>query len=306
MSLFHLIAPSGYCIKQHAALRGIQRLTDAGHQVNNVEVIARRCERFAGTETERLEDLNSLARLTTPNTIVLSVRGGYGASRLLADIDWQALVARQQHDPLLICGHSDFTAIQCGLLAQGNVITFSGPMLVANFGADELNAFTEHHFWLALRNKTFTIEWQGEGPTCQTEGTLWGGNLAMLISLIGTPWMPKIGTPWIGTPWMPKIENGILVLEDINEHPFRVERMLLQLYHAGILPRQKAIILGSFSGSTPNDYDAGYNLESVYAFLRSRLSIPLITGLDFGHEQRTVTLPTTHGYAAVGRTCHSE
>ncbi|EPZ8784943.1 muramoyltetrapeptide carboxypeptidase [Escherichia coli] len=278
MSLFHLIAPSGYCIKQHAALRGIQRLTDAGHQVNNVEVIARRCERFAGTETERLEDLNSLARLTTPNTIVLAVRGGYGASRLLADIDWQALVARQQHDPLLICGHSDFTAIQCGLLAQGNVITFSGPMLVANFGADELNAFTEHHFWLALRNKTFTIEWQGEGPTCQTEGTLWGGNLAMLISLIGTPWMPKI-------------ENGILVLEDINEHPFRVERMLLQLYNAGILPRQKAIILGSFSGSTPNDYDAGYNLESVYAFLRSRLSIPLITGLDFGHEQRTVTLP---------------
>ncbi|EOB0304372.1 muramoyltetrapeptide carboxypeptidase [Escherichia coli] len=278
MSLFHLIAPSGYCIKQHAALRGIHRLTDEGHQVNNVEVIARRCERFAGTETERLEDLNSLVRLTTPNTIVLAVRGGYGASRLLADIDWQALVARQQHDPLLICGHSDFTAIQCGLLAQGNVITFSGPMLVANFGADELNAFTEHHFWLALRNKTFTIEWQGEGPTCQTEGTLWGGNLAMLISLIGTPWMPKI-------------ENGILVLEDINEHPFRVERMLLQLYHAGILPRQKAIILGSFSGSTPNDYDAGYNLESVYAFLRSRLSIPLITGLDFGHEQRTVTLP---------------
>ncbi|HAW5749482.1 TPA: muramoyltetrapeptide carboxypeptidase [Escherichia coli] len=278
MSLFHLIAPSGYCIKQHAALRGIQRLTDAGHQVNNVEVIARRCERFAGTETERLEDLNSLARLTTPNTIVLAVRGGYGASRLLADIDWQALVARQQHDPLLICGHSDFTAIQCGLLAQGNVITFSGPMLVANFGADELNAFTEHYFWLALRNETFTIEWQGEGPTCQTEGTLWGGNLAMLISLIGTPWMPKI-------------ENGILVLEDINEHPFRVERMLLQLYHAGILPRQKAIILGNFSGSTPNDYDAGYNLESVYAFLRSRLSIPLITGLDFGHEQRTVTLP---------------
>lgn len=253
MSLFHLIAPSGYSIKQHAALRGIQRLTDAGHQVNNVEVIARRCERFAGTETERLEDLNSLARLTTPNTIVLAVRGGYGASRLLADIDWQALVARQQHDPLLICGHSDFTAIQCGLLAQGNVITFSGPMLVANFGADELNAFTEHHFWLALRNKTFTIEWQGEGPTCQTEGTLWGGNLAMLISLIGTPWMPKI-------------ENGILVLEDINEHPFRVERMLLQLYHAGILPRQKAIILGSFSGSTSNDYDAGYNTESVYAF----------------------------------------
>lgn len=278
MSLFHLIAPSGYCINQQAALRGLTRLRETGHQVNNASVIHRREQRFAGTEAERLADVNSLASLTTADTIVMPVRGGYGASRLLENIDWQALTARQQHNPLLICGHSDFTAIQSGLLAHGNVITFSGPMLAANFGAEEMNAFTEYHFWLALRNAQYTVEWQGQGPACQTEGTLWGGNLAMLISLIGTPWMPKI-------------ENGILVLEDINEHPFRVERMLLQLLDAGILNRQNAIVLGSFSGSTPNEYDAGYDLDAVYAFLRSRLSVPLITGLDFGHEQRTVTLP---------------
>lgn len=64
----------------------------------------------------------------------------------------------------------------------------------------------------------------------------------------------------------------------------------MQLEYAGILNRQSAIVLGSFSGAAPNEYDAGYSLESVYAFLRSRLSVPLITGLDFGHEQRTVTL----------------
>ncbi|MEG2226279.1 MAG: muramoyltetrapeptide carboxypeptidase [Citrobacter sp.] len=278
MSRFHLIAPSGYCINQQAALRGLSRLTEAGHQVDNSAVIARRCQRFAGTEAERLADVNALVNLNTPDTIVMAVRGGYGASRLLADIDWQALANRQQHNPLLLCGHSDFTAIQCGLLAQGNVISFSGPMLAANFGAEEMNAFTEHHFWQAVRNAQFTLEWQGNGPACATEGTLWGGNLAMLISLMGTPWMPAI-------------ENGILVLEDINEHPFRIERMLLQLYHAGILARQNAIILGSFSGSAPNDYDAGYSLDSVCDFLRARLSVPLIDGLDFGHEQRTVTLP---------------
>ncbi|MBA3147344.1 muramoyltetrapeptide carboxypeptidase [Salmonella enterica] len=278
MSLFHLIAPSGYCINQQAALRGVQRLTDAGHQVENDEVIRRRYQRFAGTDAERLADVNSLASLTSPDTIVMPVRGGYGASRLLDRIDWQALASRQQRDPLLICGHSDFTAIQAGLLAQANVITFSGPMLAANFGAETLNTFTEQHFWLALRKAQFTVEWQGDGPQCDVQGTLWGGNLAMLISLIGTHWMPTI-------------EKGILVLEDINEHPFRVERMLLQLEYAGILNRQSAIILGSFSGAAPNEYDAGYSLESVYAFLRSRLSVPLITGLDFGHEQRTVTLP---------------
>ncbi|EAA6074461.1 muramoyltetrapeptide carboxypeptidase [Salmonella enterica subsp. enterica] len=278
MSLFHLIAPSGYCINQQAALRGVQRLTDAGHQVENDEVIRRRYQRFAGTDAERLADVNSLASLTSPDTIVMPVRGGYGASRLLDRIDWQALASRQQRDPLLICGHSDFTAIQAGLLAQANVITFSGPMLAANFGAEMLNTFTEQHFWLALRKAQFTVEWQGDGPQCDVQGTLWGGNLAMLISLIGTPWMPTI-------------DKGILVLEDVNEHPFRVERMLLQLEYAGILNRQSAIVLGSFSGAAPNEYDAGYSLESVYAFLRSRLSVPLITGLDFGHEQRTVTLP---------------
>ncbi|EEM9306617.1 muramoyltetrapeptide carboxypeptidase [Salmonella enterica] len=278
MSQFHLIAPSGYCINQQAALRGVQRLTDAGHQVENDEVIRRRYQRFAGTDAERLADVNSLASLTSPDTIVMPVRGGYGASRLLDRIDWQALASRQQRDPLLICGHSDFTAIQAGLLAQANVITFSGPMLAANFGAETLNTFTEQHFWLALRKAQFTVEWQGDGPQCDVQGTLWGGNLAMLISLIDTPWMPTI-------------DKGILVLEDVNEHPFRVERMLLQLEYAGILNRQSAIVLGSFSGAAPNEYDAGYSLESVYAFLRSRLSVPLITGLDFGHEQRTVTLP---------------
>lgn len=278
MSLIHLIAPSGYCINQTAAARGVERLEAAGHQVENREVILRREQRFAGTEQARLADINHLATLEGENRIVMAVRGGYGASRLLEGIDWSALVARQQQDPLLICGHSDFTAIQMGLLAAGNVITFSGPMLAGNFGAETLDAFTEYHFWQALRNPVFTLEWSSDGPDCQASGTLWGGNLAMLVSLIGTPWLPAI-------------ENGILVVEDINEHPFRVERMLLQLHYAGVLNRQQAIVLGSFSGIAANDYDAGYDLQSMCRYLRSRLRVPVISGLDFGHEPRTVTLP---------------
>ena len=277
MSQFHLIAPSGYCINQDAAQRGVQRLLGFGHQVENQTIIPRRQQRFAGTEAQRLNDINSLVNLKGEDRTVLAVRGGYGASRLLESIDWQDLAQRQQKDPLLICGHSDFTVIQLGLLALHNVITFSGPMLAGNFGAPALDAFTLEHFWRALRNPTYSITWQGQGPHWACEGQLWGGNLAMLVSLIGTPWLPDI-------------EDGILVLEDINEHPFRVERMLLQLYHAGILERQSAIVLGSFSGAAPNDYDAGYSLETMVDFIRSRLDIPVITGLDFGHEQQTVTL----------------
>ena len=278
MSQFHLIAPSGYCINQDAAQRGVQRLLESGHQVENQTIIPRRQQRFAGTEAQRLNDINSLVSLKGKDRIVLAVRGGYGASRLLESIDWQGLAQRQQQDPLLICGHSDFTAIQSGLLAMGNVITFSGPMLAGNFGAETLDPFTEHHFWQALRQPEFTLEWPGEGPNCRVEGTLWGGNLAMLTSLIGTPWLPAI-------------RDGILVVEDINEHPFRVERMLLQLLHSGVLAAQKAVIFGSFTGSAPNDYDAGYDLPQVFDYLRQQLSLPLISGLEFGHEQRTVTLP---------------
>ena len=278
MSQVHLIAPSGYCINQEAAQRGVARLLDDGHQVQNQTIIPRRQQRFAGTEAQRLRDINALAHLPGADQIVLAVRGGYGASRLLEQIDWQGLADRQQRDPLLICGHSDFTVIQLGLLALHNVITFSGPMLAGNFGAPELNAFTLEHFWRALQNPTYSVEWHGEGPTCERKGQLWGGNLAMVVSLIGTRWLPAI-------------ENGILVLEDINEHPFRVERMLLQLHHAGILDRQQAIVLGSFSGSAANDYDAGYDLATMIDYLRSRVSVPIISGLDFGHEQKTVTLP---------------
>lgn len=277
MSVFHLIAPSGYCINQQAAARGVQRLEEAGHTVMNREVITRRWQRFAGSDAERLADVNALVDLPGANTLVLPVRGGYGASRLLRDIDWEGLALRQQQNPLLICGHSDFTAIQMGLLSRG-VITFSGPMLAANFGAETEEAFTLDHFWRALRNKTFSVEWRGEGPACRESGTLWGGNLAMLVSLIGTPWLPNI-------------DGGILVLEDINEHPFRVERMLLSLHHAGILNRQKAIVFGSFSNSAPNDYDAGYTLQSMIDYLRTQIAVPLVSGLDFGHEARTVTLP---------------
>lgn len=293
MSRFHLIAPSGYCINQDAAQRGIQRLLESGHSVTNQTIIPRRQQRFAGTETQRLADINDLVKLEGANNIVLAVRGGYGASRLLETIDWDGLAIRQQRDPLLICGHSDFTVIQLGLLARHNIITFSGPMLAANFGAPDLDAFTQAHFWRAVQNPVFTIEWQGTGPQCECEGQLWGGNLAMLVSLIGTPWLPNI-------------ENGILVLEDINEHPFRVERMLLQLHHAGILDRQQAIVLGSFSGAAANDYDAGYDLPTMIDYLRSRVSVPIISGLDFGHEQQTVTLPLGARASLVhtaGKTC---
>ena len=274
---FQLIAPSGYCQNQQAAQRGVQRLRDGGHTVNNVQVIARRDSRFAGNDSERLQDLQDLTREDCRAEIVMPVRGGYGATRLLPHFDSARLAARLREQPMVICGHSDFTVIQMALLQQG-ALTFSGPMLAGNFGAETLSEFTIAHFWRAITSPELTLEWQTEPQQVSVTGMVWGGNLAMLASLAGTPWMPQI-------------QDGILVIEDINEHPFRVERMLLQLAQQGILARQKAIVTGSFTGVKLTDYDTGYDFDSVWRLIRQITGLPVVTGLEFGHHWNTVTLP---------------
>ncbi len=90
---------------------------------------------------------------------------------------------------------------------------------------------------------------------------------------------------------MPHIERGILFIEDINEHPYRVERMLLQLWHAGLLKDQQAILLGDFSGYKLTDYDNGYDFATMAGWLSDRFGMPILQGLPFGHIRDKVTLP---------------
>lgn len=275
----HLVSPSGYCHNQPAAWRGVERLRAAGHRVDNLAAITRRFQRFAGSDAERLAEFNQLAQLETLPDIVLAVRGGYGASRLLAQIDYVALQRRLLNQPLALCGHSDFTALQLALLAQCGLVSFSAPMLAGNFGAEALSEFTLRHFWQALTSPTVKVSWPSATPDSgEWQGTLWGGNLAMICSLIGTPWLPQF-------------DDGILVIEDVNEHPFRVERMLIQLQQSGVLARQRAIITGSFTSTALSDYDNGFDFAGVWQYLRDATGLPVISDLAFGHDADTVTLP---------------
>jgi muramoyltetrapeptide carboxypeptidase len=112
----------------------------------------------------------------------------------------------------------------------------------------------------------------------EASGKLWGGNLTVLTALAGTPWMPKI-------------RSGILFLEDVHEHPYRIERMLTQLLYAGLLERQKAIVLGQFTNYTLLPHDKGFKLQTVVEWLRQKVNVPVLTGLPFGHVRTKVTLP---------------
>ncbi|MGV3346060.1 muramoyltetrapeptide carboxypeptidase [Enterobacteriaceae bacterium LUAb1] len=272
-----LVAPSGFCHDPQAALRGVQRLQNEGHKLESTHIIDRRWLRFAGQDTERLADINQLATVPLPD-IALAVRGGYGATRLLPGIDYPALKIALQNKPFILCGHSDFTAIQLSLLKHSQLISFSGPMLVSNFGIEMPSLFTSDHFWQTITQPETLLQWATTAADLHVTGTIWGGNLAIIASLVGTHWLPNIS-------------DGILVIEDINEHPFRIERMLLHLYHAGILSRQRAIIAGSFSGTAPSDYDNGYSMNTVWSCITELSGVPVIPGLLFGHCRDTVTLP---------------
>ncbi|MGF6538433.1 muramoyltetrapeptide carboxypeptidase [Paraburkholderia youngii] len=275
-----LIAPSGYPHDPEVLHRALHRLRAQGHRVDGEAAAKRRYQRFAGTDGERAADLN---RLADPSRelpdVVLAVRGGYGAMRILHGLDYEGLQRRLTDQPIALVGHSDFTAIQLALLARAGLKTFGGPMLMSDFGAEELSEFTMRHFWSALTQPTLTIA--SNTPQAQNvdvTGTLWGGNLAVVASLVGTPYMPPV-------------QGGILFVEDVNEQPFRIERMIYQLHLAGILAQQQALVLGDFTGGKPYDYDNGYDLQAMVEQVRSLIGIPVVTGLQFGHVHNMVTLP---------------
>ena len=278
-----LIAPSGYAPDEVAVERAIRHLQAIGCRVERHFFLDRKVERFGGSDADRVAHLHDAVSDPAVD-IVLALRGGYGLSRILPLIDWRLLADSGK----LLVGHSDFTALQMGLLAVTGAGSFSGPMICDDFAREPLSDFTMEHFWGCVTAQEFvTRSTQSGGPPVQANGRLWGGNLAMLTHLIGSPYLPVI-------------DGGILFLEDINEHPFRLERMLLQLLHAGVLARQSAIVLGDFSGARLSDYDNGFSFESVLRHLRSKLDVPIVTGLQFGHIVDKLTLPVGATATLVG------
>jgi muramoyltetrapeptide carboxypeptidase len=280
-----LVAPGGYAPEPEALARGIARLEAQGILVHNYYEHDKRHLRFAGADEARLAQLNAAA--ADPDVqLVIALRGAYGMSRLMPHIDFD----RMADSGKIFVGFSDITAFHMGLYARRGAISYAGPMFAGDFGAAEPNDFTLGDFWRCLAGPTHTVSGQGAGnPALDVAGTVWGGNLAMIMTLIGTEHFPRI-------------DGGILYLEDIAEHPYRVERMLLQLMQAGVLERQQAIVLGDFSGYRLSPADNGYDFDEMLAYLRATLPCPVLTGLEFGHIPRRVTIP----FGAQGRLVSDE
>jgi muramoyltetrapeptide carboxypeptidase len=257
--------------------RGAGYLEDLGHKVVIAPQTEQKWRYFAGTDEERVAGLHALLDDDSIDMVV-AARGGYGLSRLLARIDWN----RVAESGKIFVGFSDFTAFNMAAYACANLVTFHGPMLTSDFAAEDPDTFAQQHFWLALSRASHHVDGihcdHGYSPR-RIEGRLWGGNLALITHLVGTPYFPSI-------------DDGILYVEDISEEPYAIERMFLQLLHAGVLGRQRAILLGDFTHCTPEKTKRyPYSMDEVLEALRSWLPIPVLTGLPFGHVARKLTLP---------------
>lgn len=269
-----VVALGGYAADDIACMRGLQALQSIGCDVVCFYEAANRFQRFGATDAGRLVQLD--AALADPAIdIVLALRGGYGMSRLLPSIDFGRLAASGK----LLVGHSDFTGLQMALLAKTGMPSFAGPMLCDDFTAEAPSAFMLDSFIRCLIGPAHRVDFAcANNPVIDVTGMLWGGNLAILTHLAGTPYLPDV-------------KGGILFVEDVNEHPYRVERMLLQLLHAGVLAKQQAVVLGDFSKYRLSDYDNGYDFDAMLAYLRATLPVPVLTGLPFGHMYDKATLP---------------
>ncbi len=287
MSLLTLFTPSGVLAKAAPLRLAVKRLKAMGFDVQVDEAALLKHQRFGGDDGARLAALHRVA--SAAPSIAMATRGGYGLTRLLDRIDW-SLLARSVERGTRWVGHSDLTTLQLGLLAHAQGTTWAGPMACFDFGREAgehgekrieaVDEITRDCFMEAMSGELEAVGFRTEAgfDGLLAKGVLWGGNLCMVNSMLGTRHFPRI-------------KGGVLFLEDVNEHPYRIERGLLQLHQAGVLDAQKAIVLGAFTDYKKSPMDRGYTQKTVIEHLRSVTKTPILTGLPFGHVPTKLSLP---------------
>ncbi|UUR06887.1 S66 peptidase family protein [Sphingomonas glaciei] len=239
---------------------------------------------LAGTDRDRAADFN--AAFADPTTrAVLAMRGGWGSQRILPLLDWKTIAA----NPKLLVGFSDITALHLAIQARAGFPTIHGPTAGSSWSKVSYAAFRDLAFDGKLPTYRNTpgdqdrlVQRQGRYQTLRpgkASGKLLGGNLTVLTSLVGTPWLPDFS-------------GAILFLEDTDEAPYRIDRMLTQIGQAGILRRVAGVVFGQCTNCKPSDGSTSlFTLNEVFDQHLKPLGVPVYTGAMFGHIEDQFSLP---------------
>lgn len=293
-----IIAPASAPPDPKAIDHSIEALERLGFKPKLAANVRKRWGFLAGSDRDRAADLMNMFMDRKVNAIVC-VRGGYGTARLLPLLDYGKIRANAK----IFIGYSDITSLHCAFLVKANLISFHGPMLNSDFINDDLPEFTLRSFLRMLmepeaagsirrgsrgegRGKKLRSRVNGEGISIlhsgKASGQLIGGNLSILCAMLATPYQPSF-------------KNKILFLEDLDEVPFRFDRMLTHLLNAGLLQQVSGVAIGTnkdcIDPKAKGCKEYRQTMEDVFKERLAPLKIPVVLGLPFGHVPMNATLP---------------
>lgn len=275
-----LIAPAGY-IEQRNIDNSIKNISSLGFNVVYNNRILSKYGYLGGTDQERADDLNEMFSRKDVDGI-FCVRGGWGCARILDLIDYSNI----KMNPKFLIGFSDITSLNYALYAKAGLVTFHGPV-----GSSTFNEYSVNNLLNTVVNPQENIKFYNAAPEKDTneyipvtirsgiaEGDLVGGNLSIVVSMIGTEY--DINT-----------KGKIIFLEEVREEPYRIDRMLTQMIQAGKFKDAAGVMLGVFSRCEANNQEESLSLYEVLQDRLFPLGIPVVYGMSFGHIANKITLP---------------
>ncbi|WP_238905930.1 LD-carboxypeptidase [Clostridium sp. YIM B02506] len=228
---------------------------------------------FAGESIDRASDLMNMFENKDVKAIIC-FRGGYGSINILPYLNYSVI----KKNPKILCGYSDLTTLINYINKKTGLVTFHGPMVNSDFNDEQ--TLESLKFTLMQGYSPYNIPFGGS--VCYNEGNttgiLAGGNLATICSTLGTPYEINFN-------------NKVLLIEEVNEYPYSLDRMLSQLLYSGKLSKCKGFILGHFTNCTVENYSKSYTVEDIIKNILVPLNKPIITGFSFGHDYPNLTLP---------------
>ena len=275
-----IISPASPPRSQEKIDKGAEYLERLGYRVKLGKNVRAVRGYLAGTDEQRADDINTMFADKSVRAII-AVRGGYGTPRLLSMLNYSVI----KRNPKILVGYSDLTTLQLALFKKTGLVSFSGPMAGVEMWKG-IDPFTEEHFWQILTstkklgrisnpdNKPFTSLHKGKAT-----GILLGGNLSLIASIIGTPYLPSF-------------KNSILYFEEIEEDCYRFDRLLAQLQLAGIFKETKGILVGELTDVKPSDTTKPFlTAEEILDDYFLPAHKPVLRNLVYGHIPRKLTMP---------------
>jgi len=265
--LIGIVSPASSVDDPSRLESGVRYIEKMGYNVIVGKNVGKFNGYLAGTDQERLDDLHSMFSNKKVRA-VFCLRGGYGAARLLDKVDYKLI----KNNPKIFAGYSDISALHLAMFFKTGLVTFAGPMVGVDF-YDEVSPFTEEMFWSLI---TSTRKY---GKIGNPDGRIVGGNLSVISGLIGTEYFPDLN-------------DKILLIEEMGEMPYKIDRMFNQMRLAGLFKGIKGVIIGSFRDcNEPDPNKRTLTLGEVITDYLSPLKKPVVYNFRHGHLKDNITVP---------------